>query len=243
MFRSGYFWSDYFRSVFIHEIEAYASCLIERLLPTLANLDEEANQIEQNEYDRLGSLGSYDGSFDPATQAEQAMNTAIDYVQTLSGIKQGLINMFAAGLYHLFEQQLLVYHRCELLEPAEKNNPALLKVPKAREILATNGIDIAGFNSWARLDELRLLANAVKHADGPSCAELRARRPDLFCSPSSVEAGFPLVRDVVYQPLVGEGIYLNEAEFKRYVEDVRVFWLELGQRLIDRDKRRSLGPA
>ena len=240
MFRSGSFWADYFDSIFIPDIDAYASCLIKRLLPSFENLDNEANRIEQKEYERLCSSWGHDEYVDSASLAERAMNKAIAYMQTISGIQQGLINLFGAGLYHLFEQQLLFYHRRELLIPTEENRLAFLKGSKTHELLAANGIDITFFTSWARLDELRLLANAVKHADGQSCAQLRVQRPDLFCSPISVETGFPFVRSVVYQPLAGEGIYLNEVEFKRYVEDVKAFWSELGQRLIERDKHNGL---
>src|SRR5262245_19466365 len=34
--------------------------------------------------------------------------------------------------------------------------------------------------AWSTLDELRLVANTVKHANGHKCAELKSRRPDQF---------------------------------------------------------------
>ena len=149
------------------------------------------------------------------------------YIQTITGIKQGLINMFGAGLYHFFEQQLLSYHRREFLfhNLEEHNDPDLLKVTKVCEICAENGIDLKSIASWSRIyDELRLLANTVKHADGWACDQLRSQRPDLFRSPTSVKLGSFLVSPVVYQPLAGDGIYLSEEEFKRYTEDVKAFW-------------------
>lgn len=237
MFGNSRLWADYFRSICIPDVDAYATCLTERLLPRLASLDTEATEVEQAEYDRLIGLGSYDDDFDPADLADKARDKAIAYMQTMGGIRQGLINMFGAGLYHLFEQQLLLYHRRAVLTKTQKSDPAFMKVTKVRDIMKTNGIDITHFKAWPRLDELRLLANVVKHADGPSCEKLRVRRPNLFQSPVSVEAGLPSVRGAVYQPLVGEGIYLNQPEFIRYVDDVKEFWSELSQKLIENDRK------
>jgi hypothetical protein len=39
-------------------------------------------------------------------------------------------------------------------------------------------------DDWARIDELRLVANSVKHAEGPSAQQLRELRADLFQNPA-----------------------------------------------------------
>jgi hypothetical protein len=51
------------------------------------------------------------------------------------GIMQGVINMFTAGLYHLFEQQLLCIHRTALLRPCEQKTLKLLNTMEARRRL------------------------------------------------------------------------------------------------------------
>ena len=224
-------WAQHFRSVFIPQIEVYASCLTKRLLPSFEDLDDQTDRIEQEEYERLYSSW-HDDYPDPASLTEQARNKAVDYMLTMRDIRQGLLNLFGAGLYHLFEQQLLLYHRRAILSRTEQNDPRLLKVDSVVKVLAENGIDITSFAPWARLEELQCLANAVKHADGRSAAKLRQKRPDLFCDPYSTKIGFPFVREIIFQPLAGEGIYLNEVEFNRYVEEITAFWSEFGDRLI-----------
>ena len=88
MFRSGYFWADYFNLIFIPEIEAYAACLTERLLSSFENLSDEANRVEQEEYERLCRLVPYE--YDDASLAEHAMDKAIAYIspfaQSISNI-------------------------------------------------------------------------------------------------------------------------------------------------------------
>ena len=84
------------------------------------------------------------------------------------------------------------------------------------------------FISWPRIDELRHLANCVKHAEGNSCEQLRKLRPDLFENPT-VEPEFKIrgIVQHVRNPLIGEDIYITEQEFASYAEVVRQFWLEL----------------
>ena len=47
-------------------------------------------------------------------------------------------------------------------------------------MISTVGISIEEFRSWNDLEELRLVCNAVKHAEGGSAKALEKIRPDLF---------------------------------------------------------------
>lgn len=92
------------------------------------------------------------------------------------------------------------------------------------------GIYIEKFRSWPKIKELKILANAVKHADGNSCTQLKKLRPDLFRHPDAreVETSFlPPLPLKVFQPLAGVAIYVTDEEFDRYVEAVKGFWSEL----------------
>ena len=42
------------------------------------------------------------------------------------------------------------------------------------------GIDIVAFSSWTKIDELKQVANAVKHAEGDAVQRLHGLRPDFF---------------------------------------------------------------
>ena len=69
------------------------------------------------------------------------------------------------------------------MAPRNDKDPSLIKWRPAKDrLIKYYGIDIEKFSSWAKVNELRLLANAVKHADGDSCTELKGLRPDLFVS-------------------------------------------------------------
>jgi len=146
----------------------------------------------------------------------------------LDGIRQGMLNLFAAALYHAFEQQIMLFHRREVLKPAEENDHALLTLSEFQSRLARSGVDIKTFSSWAKIEELRLVANAVKHAEGNSAKRLHTLRPDMFQNPHLDQLGLPKTRNSrIFQPLVGEDLYVSLTDIHDYCETLTTFWQEL----------------
>lgn len=211
-------------------VDYYARTLEEKVLIAFENVSEEANQVEQRTFERLGQ--SVDPEwYDPADYVEAARDAAIDFYIMVDGIKRGLLNLFSAGLYHLFEQWFFKFHRRELLYLGEDGKPNLINWKEAKDRLRDNyGIDVESFSSTGKINELRLVANTVKHADGSSCSELKKIRPDLFVQPDlkgdRPDIGFVTIREV-FTPLAGEDVYIGIEDFKKYVEAVKEFWDEL----------------
>ena len=218
---------------FCREIDYFAKSLSEKVLPAFKDIEEEAKKVQEETYERLSNIGNPEW-FDPADIADDVYHAGVDFYILADGIVQGIINMFTAGLYHLFEQQFLKLHRQELLMPyGEENEPSLLTLDEAqRRLLTEYKVDVSAFSTWSKICELKLVANCIKHADGPSCEKLKTIRPDLFIHQSmkgekdktgSVESMGP-----VYQPLAGEGLYIGLDDFKIYVGVVKEFWKEFG---------------
>jgi hypothetical protein len=88
--------------------------------------------------------------------------------------------METAALYHLVEQQ--VCYLCRLAFYGPQGVP--LNPGTSISLLRALDVDVTTFTSWLRIDELRHLANCVKHAEGNSCEQLRKIRPDLFEKPT-----------------------------------------------------------
>jgi hypothetical protein len=225
-----YWFRKFYTTEFVAVITYYADSLHTRMIQAFDNISEEADLVQKETWDRLGRYFDPDRD-DPSDYAETAYHVSVDFYIMASNVKQGIVNMFAAGLYHLFEQQLLKLHRQELLTIEESRppiSPDLLKTSIAKQRLAERGIDIGRFRCWRRLEELRLAANTVKHADGYSCAELKHLRPDLFVHPASDPR---LAKDLSYhqvvQPLAGEDLFITINQFKEYAEIVKAFWQEL----------------
>jgi hypothetical protein len=156
--------------------------------------------------------------YDPGDFVESAFDEGFEFYELMHDTRQGLVNRLAAALYHLFEQQL-----CEFYRLIAWDKKAVLSGNDAEEKLRTLGVDVAKFPEWASLNELRLLTNCVKHAEGSSCKQLAELRSDLFERPT-VGLSFKGPRPFVERPLSGEGVYFLVAEFDKMAERLKRFW-------------------
>ncbi len=225
-------WQSYIGTVFLREIDMYGRVLIGRFLPTIT--DEEitkmSDDVEQAEWNRIGSLPGPE-EYDESQAVEEAFGAGLEEYQYLHSIRQGIINVFGAGLYHLFEQQLckllrsLIYDRDLQLEKMKE------VVKKFREVY---GLDLEKFPKWREIHTLRLLANCTKHGEGRSCQELREIEPDLFKHPVYSEPEAP-PRAFTERPLGGEGLYLTVSGFERKLQAIREFWRWMAERLVELD--------
>jgi len=228
----GQFWSYYFKQRFIPQINAFCDVIINRINPTFSNVEQEADTIAQNEFERLGIMPvDEDHILDMADMAEKAQEAGLNYYQAITGIHQGIINLSVAALYHLFEQQLLLFYRRQILRPSEENNYNLMNLNQLMTRLSDGGLKLDNLSSWQHVDELRLIANAVKHAEGKSTKNLRRLRPDLFENPILKEdesTSWLAFSHDVYMPLVGEDIFLTIADLDFYRNSLLSFWNEFG---------------
>ena len=91
---------------------------------------------------------------------------------------------------------------------------------------AGNSIAVTSAPMWAKLDELRLVANVVKHAEGDSANKLRAVNDAHFKLPSvrgtELEKWFG--DRMLGEPLTGEGIYVAKGDYDAFVAAVIDFW-------------------
>ena len=197
--------ADYVRSAFVQQVTSLGDLAVKRLLATFANIADEANAVADETFRRLGAQP---GEGDMGDVAEEAQDAGIDHYHTLSMLEQAVKNLLAAGLYHVFEQQQKVFE--------ELTRRRLGGI-----------IDLSAFPSWGKVDELRLVTNTVKHAEGSSARQLRARRPELFVSPLLAETGIRPRPEPVKQPLAGEDLYVREEDLEDYSAALVSLWEEV----------------
>ena len=222
------FWSRYFKRECIPQVHALVEILERRLLPQFDRINEEADSKANEAWETFMRQPS-DGSEDPSEFADAAFEEGLAHYQLMYGLRQGLVNMFAAALYHLFEQHVMVFHRKQVLHPAKENDVSLLTQAEFKKELRRVGVDVEGFAAWARIEELSLVANTVKHGDGRSAEVLWKRRPDLFEHRTTI-AGLswsPRRKPQVTTPISGDSIFVTLNDIRLYAEAVEGFWNDL----------------
>jgi hypothetical protein len=228
------FWTSHFQRSFVPHLERLDRTFQRRLLPIFSDLSAEAEQVQKDSYDRLNSLPGGD-DFDPAWPAEMAEEEAVDHYLGMSAVRQTLMNAFAPILYHAWEQQLLAFHRREVLHPREEHEPKLISLKVLEERLLSKGLNIRSLPSWSTIDELKHVANTIKHADGPSAEIVKEKYPVLFEDPALSDVNWPKFNyhPRVYSPLSGDDVFVREADISRYAAALIQFWSEFADLLAE----------
>ena len=225
------FWTSRIREAFIEKTRILGEVLKERILKAFDNIEQEAEELTEEEYQRLGQTPvGEDGGPGMDVLAEQAQEEGIDFYLTMRDLRQGLINMFAVAMYGLFTQHLMILHRQQLREIYEQNDHGLFTMDEVKKRFRKSGIDIEEFRSWGRIRELGWVANVVKHAEGWAADKLRRIRPDLFdpLGDTPFESpNWPLPKGTVFEPLFGQDVYVHLDDMDSYLNAIIGFWEEL----------------
>ncbi len=197
-------------------VRVYGQWVEERIIPLADQLTAMADAVEQQAYDELMSqpVGEYyigDGS----EEAEHAFDAGLSFYQNITAMYQGTLNLFAAGLFHVIEQQLADLTRDGAINIKGPDTKLQSAVDWYRRHFDA---DLELFPSWPLIEELRLVANTTKHAEGPSAAKLRSIRAQLFQNPLLRKVDFQIliVHMPVSLPLGGDGLYVTGDDFRNY---------------------------
>lgn len=213
-------------------IRAFREYIFRDVVPQFANLNERATQVGHEYYQMMISqpVGD-DCDGDVSGFAEDAQDQAIGWYEMMRSLHQTMLNLLVAGLFHLTEQQLasLCHDGGFRVRPPKDTNLDVV----AKWYSLHLHFDIRTLPTWPLIDELRLLANTVKHGEGKSSLPLKARRPELFYDPSLVRC-FPEIdfreyslNKTVAAPLAGDDVFVSEDLLKQYAEGVGSFFGEI----------------
>jgi hypothetical protein len=219
-------------------VRAFAECIFHDVVPAFENLDKRADEVANEYYNRIGSqsAGEYE-DVDMADVAEAATERSLSWYQMMVALRQSMLNLLASGLFHLAEQRLADLCRDGSFHIDPPHDSKLADVsPWYREHF---GLDLAALPSWSVFDELRLVANAVKHAEGSASSatrQLRQRRVEFFSNPDYAEiykeyqeAGIAQTFVPVLAPLSGGDLFVNEALLRMYAESAESFFRAVAQ--------------
>ncbi len=242
MYFDAHFWSHYFLSVFAKQVKHFHEVLTQRVLPQFETASEEADEVADMEFERLGNIRSSDGdpALDEAQAAEASFEAGLAHYEMLVGVRQTFLNLAVAALYHMFEQQLLFFHRRQVLSPQEEyaldhdptlNGPTLNDLRELDRRLASAGVRRDELACWKAIEELKLAANAIKHGEGSSARRLHRLRPELFLPESRRDTPPDMILGTAAQPLAGQDIYITQSDLERYRDALCEFWRDFGNAL------------
>ncbi len=221
------------RTSHVRPLIAFREYVFRDVLRAFDNLSERANQLANDYFQQVNSqpCGEYE-EMDLGGVADTANERDVGWYQMMTSIHQSMMNLVAAGLFHLLEQQLGALSRDASFSAFPLKETKLDKI--VRWYQGVLGLDLASLPSWATIDELRLVANAVKHAEGSAARSLRVSRPELFFDPALevqrlelIAFGIESQPGPISAPLSGEDFFVTEALLKTYAEASESFLNEI----------------
>jgi hypothetical protein len=212
-------------------VSTYGQCVLQNVLPAFADLPEKASKIADAEFEHLGSQPATDDCDGMSEPAEAAQEKGQAFYSTMLALRQTTLNLFAAGLFHLVEQQLAdLCHDATFHKPPPNDTKLSVLTDWYR---AHFSLDLKALSAWPKIDQLRLIANCVKHGEGSSATQLRQLRPDLFEDPRVRELlpQFPKMytSPSLRRPLAGEDLYVTPELFTEYSEATNRFVAEVAE--------------
>ena len=231
----GRFWGPWIREMFISEVERMRRSTFDFILPSIPDAEAEAEKACNVAWESAMSQPS-DGSNSPADYADWAQEIAVESYMQFVRMHQSAVNLAAVMLWHLVEQQMLMFHTRQVLRVEEEAmirssdmiRDKLYRIKELHERLDAGGCSIKGLPSWPKLDELRLVANSIKHGPGNSLDELIKIRPDLITPPALAEIGMGSgsVRAWVDRPAGGEDLFVRDDDLVAYFDAAKSLWQE-----------------
>ena len=218
----GYYLAVRVANIMAPTVRAYGDCVRDYFLPVFDDLNSKADEVANKAYDELMRLPVTEDIDDPADAAEAATERGQEFYDTMFAMRQSTLNMFTAGLFHLLEQQLASLGEDATLQAMGVPLPEIKLGEIATWYATYLTLDLTGFPEWAKIDdELRRIANAVKHGEGPAARHLRDLRPELFVDPRLEKFGLAHLGRVsitrrISTPLAGDDLFVTTEVFEDY---------------------------
>lgn len=218
-------------------LDVYRRYVLEFIVPTFGRFSEYAEEYTNREFIRLGKEFAEDGG-DMFDVAESAENKGQAVFNALHSIGRTTLSLFVVGLFHLLEQQLDSLCR----DAGSDEKPKELKMKCIHRWYKDNfGCDLQTLADWKNVDQLRMLANTVKHGEGATrdAKTLKELRPDLFRDPELFDLTeiFPKIGrgPLSGMPMAGEGVFVTREVFVEFSDAANRFFSDVVRYFIDHE--------
>lgn len=224
------------RERFQKPYDYYLDVYFNKVAVVFENLEEEADEIARNYYEKLGEYFNPD-IHDESDFADSAFEKGLEYYEAISLVKYNNKLMWISTMYQFWEQQVRKFLYDEITHSGytlfdEKGKELTFKTyctnfGKIRDEFESFGQKLEELNCWSTIRELKLLANVIKHGEGRASTDLEKIRPDFFNSEVTHSNLMKSYRTVLNERVLN----IKDSEFIRYKEALQSFWTELPERL------------
>lgn len=155
------------KSETFNNIRYVSETIVKRLYSSFDSIDEESKSVEAQAYQKSSRYFNPD-TMDESHGMEEAFHEGVNHYIVHTQMKQEFLNSSITWIFHQFEKDSIRIFGT--IDGNEKKN-----------LLEKLGIDTSETSLWSTCNnELRLLANTIKHGEGSSSRKLKVLRPDLF---------------------------------------------------------------
>lgn len=180
--RAQLYLDDRIRKMLIEPFETFSKTYVERVIPIFYSLEEESKTIADEKYHDLGMYFNPE-RYDPADYTEMAWEAGLEHYESMSLMQYNMRLMWISTLYQFWEQQVRKFvfeevTRTHTFIDKKGNNVGFSAfctrgIDDIKDAFNEFGQDLEKLNSWSKIEELRLLANVIKHGDGWSATKLK----------------------------------------------------------------------
>lgn len=151
----------------LDNIKYVSETIINRLYSTFESIEQEAALVEKKSYENSSKHFNPE-TMDESYGIEEAYHEGVSHYLIHNEMKNEFLNSSITWIFHLFEKD------CNRLLGTSNGNE---KIAQLKSI----GIDTSAGSFWSKCNnELRLVANTIKHGKGSSSIKLKAMKPNLF---------------------------------------------------------------
>lgn len=215
----------------------YIDVYFNKVAEVFNNLEEEANEVAQSYYEELGQYFDPDRN-DYEDYADLAFEKGLEYYDAISLVRYNNKLMWVSTMYQFWEQQVRKFLYDEITQSGytlfdEKGKEMGFRrycdkgIREIKGEFISFGQNLEELECWSTIDELRLLANVIKHGEGGAATKLEKLRPDFFKSEITESNLMKSYRTVLNEQVLN----IKGSDFIKYKTALQNFWEELPERL------------
>ncbi|MGG1339677.1 hypothetical protein ABE244_03620 [Bacillus toyonensis] len=217
--------------------ELYFKTYTERISPVFDNIDQEAEEVAEKTYNEMMMQAGHENC-DPGDYADDALQFSINYYENVSLMRYNTQLMWISTMYQFWEQQVRKFLYKEMTRSGfkffDKNQKEIeykdfcTNIGKIKDFFLKFQVDITTLSCWDKINELRLLANVIKHGPGESANDLLKIRSGIFDS-SYLSTNLLDLYQTTLNDIV---INLKEHDLKTYAKALTDFWGQLPDNML-----------